>query len=230
MVTLFITVSALAIVFILGIGFFFWRRSAPETSDNMLPPVIDARSLFADPAADAAAEQERLQAAAGEHTRELISRAQNGEREALADATQTPNAETYDRVLTTLVSSADTDAKLTALMSYITRNEFSVNVALAKAVIASWQKSPDRHSTSKALHFVALSDDATLYEETVEIALELWRRGKLENVSPVELKALFEGEFWILSARTRSSGAGFVLKRTLDKARNELEKVSEARA
>ena len=40
----------------------------------------------------------------------------------------------------------------------------------------------------------------------------------VRDVSAEELRALFDGEFWILSARTRSSGAGFVLKRTLESA------------
>src|SRR6185436_4016064 len=80
-----------------------------------------------------------------------------------------------------------------------------------------------RDGTAKALHFAALSDDADLYGGTVELALELWRDGKLTNVSADELRALFDGEFWILSARTRSSGAGFVLKRSLANARRELE-------
>jgi hypothetical protein len=53
--------------------------------------------------------------------------------------------------------------------------------------------------------------------------LQLWRAAKLGDISPVELRALFDGEFWVLSSRSRSSGAGFVLKRTLDGARRELE-------
>src|SRR5204862_351031 len=94
---------------------------------------------------------------------------------------------------------------------------------LANAAVASWQRSPDKQGTAKALHFAALSDNADLYGQTVELALELWRKGKLANVSATELRALFDGEFWILSARTRSSGAGFVLKRTLANARREFE-------
>jgi len=62
----------------------------------------------------------------------------------------------------------------------------------------------------------------------VEKALGLWRERKLADISPVELRALFEGEFWGLSSRTRSSGAGFVLKRTLDGARRELEAAATA--
>jgi hypothetical protein len=60
----------------------------------------------------------------------------------------------------------------------------------------------------------------------VEKALGLRREQKLADISPAELRALFDGEFWVLSSRTRSSGAGFVLKRTLKNARRELEAAS----
>lgn len=153
----------------------------------------------------------------------LIERARNGEQAALADAHQTKDNALYDRVLSELVKLADSDPKLLALQSYVTRNELPVNVELASAVVASWQKSPDRSGTSKALHFAALSDDANVYGGAVEQALAFWREGRLPDVSALELRALFDGEFWILSSRTRSSGTGFVLKRTLETARRELE-------
>ena len=133
------------------------------------------------------------------------------------------DANLYDRVLVELVRSAASDAKLLSLMSYVTQNELPVNRALATAVIAAWKKSPDRAGTAKALHFAALSDDPELYRQTVEQAIELRREGKLADVLPADLRALFDGEFWILSSRTRSSGAGFVLKRTLESARRELD-------
>jgi len=69
----------------------------------------------------------------------------------------------------------------------------------------------------------ALSDDAQLYEDAVQTALRFWRESKPVATSAAELKALFESEFWVLSSGTRSSGAGFVLKRTLANARRELE-------
>src|SRR5204863_9423909 len=109
---------------------------------------------------------------------------------------------------------------------YAPQTELPVNVPLARAAVTSWQAHPDRSSTAKALHFAALSNDADLYRQGVEDALKFWREGKLANVSTAELRALFDGEFWILSARTRSSGAGFVLKRTLANARRELESTS----
>jgi hypothetical protein len=78
------------------------------------------------------------------------------------------------------------------------------------------------------LHFAALSDDAETYRKAVELAFNLWRDGKLHDVSARELQALFNGEFWVLSSGVRSSGNGFVLKRTLSSARRELEGTTDS--
>jgi hypothetical protein len=98
-----------------------------------------------------------------------------------------------------------------------------VNTALARAIFNSWRRSPDRSSTAKALHIIALANDASLYTEAVETAMAFWREGKLTCTTPEELRALLEGEFWLLSSNVRSSGAGFLLKRTLASVRRELE-------
>jgi hypothetical protein len=73
------------------------------------------------------------------------------------------------------------------------------------------------------LHVAALSNDAAVYQTAVETALEFWRGGLLSEVSAQELRAILEGEFWILSSPARSSGAGFLLKRALAVARRELK-------
>jgi hypothetical protein len=125
-------------------------------------------------------------------------------------------------VLNELVTQTKGNAALLSLMSYVAQHELRVTRALATAAVSSWSAAPDRSTTAKALHFAALSDEADLYRETVDQALQFWRAGKLK-ISAVELRTLFDGEFWILSSRSRSSGAGFVLKRTLDSARRELE-------
>lgn len=222
-------IIALAIFLIVGIGLYFWQRSAPGETVQVLPPPPDFRGLFEEASPAGKDEVRRLAAVAREgEASSLIVRAQNGERSALGDANSAGDANLYDRVLSELVTVSDSDPKLLSLMSHITKNELPVNNTLAAAAVASWQKSPDRHGTSKALHFAALSDSAELYRETVEQSLQLWREGKLADVSAVELRALIDGEFWILSSRTRSSGAGFVLKRTLDSARRELEAAAGA--
>ena len=214
---------ALAIFSIIGIGLYLWQRSAPSEAVPVLPPLPDFRGLFeeAPPGKD---ESRRLALAAREaEAASLIARAQSGERAVLVEANRLGNPDLYDRVLSELVKLSDSDPKLLSLMSHVAKNELPVNKTLAAAAVASWQKSPDRHGTSKALHFAALSDNAELYQKAVELSLEFWREGRLADISAIELRALFDGEFWILSSRTRSSGAGFVLKRSLDSARRELE-------
>jgi hypothetical protein len=222
MVTLFIT--ALAIVFIIGIGFYFLLRSPADSGERVLPPSPDFHGLFGEDPAHNQVERNRLAAAAREtEASSLIDRACCGDRSALVEANRNGDAELCHRVLNELVARADSDAAVLSLMSYVAQNELRVNPSLANAAVNLWKASPDRSSMAKALHFAALSDDADIYRETVEHGLQFWRDGKLKDISAVEMRALFDGEFWILSSRTRSSGAGFVLKRTLDSARRELE-------
>lgn len=89
--------------------------------------------------------------------------------------------------------------------------------------IRTFQKSPNRTSTAKLLHVAALSDDAKNYGRAVELVLMSWRDGSLSDLSANELQSLFNSEYWVLSSRTRTSGAGFVLKRTLANANGELQ-------
>jgi hypothetical protein len=50
-----------------------------------------------------------------------------------------------------------------------------------------------------------------------------WRDGSLADLSAKDLQSLFNSEYWVLSSRTRTSGAGFVLKETLSSANRELQ-------
>ena len=221
MVTLLIT--ALALLAIVGIGLYYWQKPPVDYSENILPPSPDPRGLFADDAASAEEETRQLELAASQRNESLISRAQSGEHLALQEAHESGDPDLYERVLNELVQAVHTEPELLALMNYVTENELPVDATLAQAAVASWKESPDRSGTARALHFAALSDDADVYRGAVENALGLWREQKLNNIAATELQALFEGEFWILSSRSRSSGAGFVLKRTLENARRELE-------
>ena len=94
---------------------------------------------------------------------------------------------------------------------------------LAEALMESFPETADRDSALELLHTAALSDDADVYCRAVETAMRAWREQKLAGLSPSELQALFTSEFWVMSSGTRSSGAGFVLKRTLSSAQRELE-------
>jgi hypothetical protein len=113
------------------------------------------------------------------------------------------------------------------LASYIVRHDLPVNKTLAEKFVELWRQAPDRESTAKMLHLAALSDNADTYRSAVASALDYRRNGKLTTITKEELKAIIEGEYWLLSSNTRSSGAGFVLKQTLTNARRELEAAHE---
>lgn len=223
MVIIFITAFALvfAILLISGIAIYFWQQSAHNNSERVLPPSPDFYGLFS-PSKTEMKTQEEVERAE-RLAASLLDRARAGDKAALIEAKANGDADLYDQILNEFVEPLDSDAALVSLMSFVVKNELRVSPALAKKAVAAWRDSPSRPGTAKALHFAALSDDAELYDATVQAALALWREGKLANVGADELRALFDGEFWILSARTRSSGAGFVLKRTLADARRELE-------
>jgi hypothetical protein len=219
-------ITALAILTVIGIALYFSLKPKPAESEQFLPPPPNARGLFADEVDRALLEEQSATGAA--HAESLVARARNGERSALAVARQSGDKDLYNRALTELVNQASSESKLLAVMSYVTQYNFPVNQTLAEAVLDSWRTSPDRQSTAKALHFAALSNNAGLFRKAVEEALKLWREGKLSDLSPDELRALFDGEFWVLSSGIRSSGAGFVLKQTLADARRELEAAMRA--
>jgi hypothetical protein len=73
------------------------------------------------------------------------------------------------------------------------------------------------------LHVAALSDNAKTYGQAIELVLRSWHEGNLTDLSAREIQALFNSEYWVLSSKARTSGAGFVLKQTLSNANRELE-------
>jgi hypothetical protein len=219
MVTLLFT--AIFIIGLLAITLYFWVPRVKGNEQSLLPPPNPPRGLFSEddtgrPLLPSPSNDDERQ------HKSLIERAKAGDKSVLPE-TQAFGNQFYSEVLSQLVADANSAPTLLALASYVTRNDLPVNNALAEAVIRNWKDSPDRSSTATAMHLAALADDADLYRSTVEAALDFWRRGVPSDITSAELGALFDGEFWVLSARTRSSGAGFVLKRTLANARRELE-------
>ena len=226
MVTILIT--SLFILAFLAIAVYFWQKPASSIDAEALPPP-PGRGLFIDATPDSqAVGQARADvdseapAKAAAKRRELLDRAQAGEKSTLLEA-RIEDAELYEEALNSLVAGADSDPKLLALISYVARHELRVNQNLAEKVMDSYKRAPDRSSTSKMLHIAALSDDAAVYQSAVETALELWRERRLSEMSAQELRSILEGEFWVLSSNTRSSGAGFLLKSALRGAHRELE-------
>ncbi|HKR13043.1 MAG TPA: hypothetical protein VJT15_13370 [Pyrinomonadaceae bacterium] len=101
----------------------------------------------------------------------------------------------------------------------ITQEDFEAAIA----AIRNFQQFPNRTSTTKLLHVAALTDDAKNFGRAIELVLMSWRDGSLSDISAKDLQAVFNSEYWVLSSRTRTSGAGFVLKQTLSNANRELE-------
>jgi len=216
--------TAIFVIGLLAIPLFFWALRARGSGENALPPREPPRGLFSDKDGFESAVLPPAEPDDRESQRHSLSeRAKAGDKSSLAEAYALGDRKFYDEVLDELTMNADRDPKLLALASYVTRNELPVNRKLAEALISSWKVSPGRSSTATTLHLTALADDAELYQSAVEATLEFWRQGLLPEVSAAELRALFDGEFWVLSALTRGSGAGFILKRKLASVRRELE-------
>jgi hypothetical protein len=222
MVTFLIT--SFVILAFIAIAIYFWQKPASQPETELLPP-SPGRGLFVDgplsghTAAPASIEAES-EATKANRT-QLIERAKSGEKSVLEETRN--NAELYEELLNLLVADADSDPKLLSLVSYVTRHELPVNKKLAESVIDSYKNAPDRHATAKMLHIAALSDDAAVYQRAAEVALKFWRAGRVPEISALELRSILDGEFWILSSPTRSSGAGFLLKQALAGARRELD-------
>ena len=109
-----------------------------------------------------------------------------------------------------------------------TSEEREAKRAAAQEFSETWKQTPDRTSTARMLHLAAEADDAELYNNAVELALNAWLQGTLSGFLAADLYNLLNSEYWLLSSRTRSSGAGFILKRTLSRAKRELESVNQA--
>jgi hypothetical protein len=212
MVTLLIT--SVLFLGLVAIAIYFWQKPA-KSQTIPLPPATPPRGLFSE--TQLVAEEPVSEIDSHE---DLVSRAQEGDLKVLSEASGLP---IYSDVLDILVSQSASEPKLLSLASYVKQNQLQVNGSLADAMFRSWAAAPSRQSTPKMLHFAALTDNPELYRKAVETAMSYWREGKLSDISTIELLALFNGEFWVLSSGVRNSGNGFILKRTLSSARRELE-------
>ncbi len=210
-------ITSVLLFTLIAAAIYLWQKPS-RTSDSMELPMREARSLFDNP-------EEILEMSdphdVEDQRKAVFERASSGEKESLVEATKI-DSELYDNCLNSLLTQCEHASQLQSLLSYIVRHELSVNTNLATAFIALWQSSPERGNTAKMLHVAALSDDAETYRKAVELILTKWREGKLPDISAIELQSLFSSEFWVLSSRTRSSGAGFLLKRTLSSVQREL--------
>lgn len=220
-----IVIIAISFFVILVAAFTVYRRRIrlDATGDRELAP-LRFDGLFADQvSALQPAELESATCASAART-ELIERSRHGDQETLSEAHSTGDAVLYGEVLDALIESTSSSQEtFEALVSRISKSsELRGNKRLAQRSIDSWKTSTDRRSTAQMLHIAALSDDAAVYEQAVEVVFECWQRGSLEQYSSEELVELFESQYWILAPEARRGGAGFALKRKLAGVRREL--------
>ena len=226
MVTLLIT----SFFLLAGITYavYLWQRpSSHREAELNFPPPPRAAGLFDDANLNESSPPSELSGGdvvSDKRRQALLTRAAAGDKATLVDAQSSPDATLYDEVLNRLIEAANSDAALLALVSYIARSDahLRVNRRLAERFSESWETAPDRNSTAKMLHVAALAGDANLYQRAIETAYQFWREGRLQGISPDELRQLIESEFWILAPPVRNSGAGFVLKRKLAQLRRQL--------
>ncbi len=232
MVTFLFTV--IFIIGVLAVALYFWQRPKQKTLDPFaseatpLPPP-QSSGLFSDNGSHQAVAgivDREAQVAASEDLATLIARARNDDKSALQDANTREDKAVYEEVLNVFVEQASSDPQLLSLVSFVVGNDLKVNKRLAEVIIESWKIAPDKSSTARMLHIAALSDDVRTYQNAVETSLHFWLAGRLTGISPVELRSLLDGEFWVLSSSARNTGAGFILKRTLASARRELQRAA----
>ncbi|HEX8653223.1 MAG TPA: hypothetical protein VF708_20585 [Pyrinomonadaceae bacterium] len=230
MVTVLIT--SFLLIAAISYAFYCWQRTPSErdAEQGRIPPRFGG--LFSvdtveEPQAGRA--PVKANSVTSEARAALHERAARSDRTALSDAAACGDAALYDEILNALVERADSDQKLLALVSHITRSEeLRVNRRLAEAFIEAWKTSPDRGALPKMLHVAALADDAALYQKAIETAFQFWRERRLAGISAQELRTLMESEYWLLTTGVRNSGAGFVLKLKLAGLRRELAAAIES--
>lgn len=222
-----VLVTSFLLLAAISYALYRWQRaSALEEPQPALETRPRGSALFSaispeQQAALVAADEEAERASARSA---LLARARQGEVKALDEAARADDAGLYDEALDALTdSAADSDARLLSLVSHIARHEgLRVNRKLAAKFLEGWKREPGHATTARMLHIVALAGDAALYGEAVEEVAERWRTGGVPGLSAAELQQLVESEYWVLPAASRSSGAGFVLKRTIAGLRRQL--------
>ena len=225
MIALFI----IAFFLLAATAYTFYRRqhASPDYRAELQTRHMSPRSLFDHQETDAA-NQLLLSAQASKQTEErnasFLKRAAVGDLTVLTETQSANDSALYRSVLHGLLEWVGTsEANLRSLASYVVKNAgLRGNAELAEAYAKLWQQHPDRESTAQLLNLAALSDDAKTFEQAIEATSDFLLKDYLNGISPEELSALIESEYWVLSSAARSTGAGFVLKQKLATVREEL--------
>jgi len=202
------------------ISFATYRWLLQSKSNHLIEegeqPPLPPKFLFA-PDEKALAEFQKSEEEARNKNRKLslVNKARSGDKDALIEAWSFDERGFYDEILDALVEQTKTDEELWSLTAFINNESLRANSNLARKCLESFQVNPTRQLLGKMFHVAALSDDADLFQTTIETTIKFWQEEKLAGVSREEIREIAESEFWVLSQEARNSGAGFLLKKTL---------------
>ncbi|HJZ68015.1 MAG TPA: hypothetical protein VKF81_07835 [Blastocatellia bacterium] len=210
---------------------YLWQRTSNKSSAELEIEPRRFAGLFADRRSSAASASAKAKTDTSQLRANLIGRARDGDLTTLSEASSSRDTALYGEVLDALIDSAyGSQEKLSALVNRISNsNELRANKQLAEQVLATWKAAPDRRSTTEMIHVAALSDDAEVYQQAIELVTSFWQQGKLREFRGEELVELFNSQYWILAHEARRGGAGFALKRKLAGVRRELAAATPAR-
>jgi hypothetical protein len=213
-----------------GLALYFWQRAGRDNNIDKLAPPPGVRGLFPDQYAESEPAASAKEEAARRRER-LLERAALADPSALDEAHRAGDRDLYNEVLDELTRQAETShERLRALVAHITESKtLRSNARLAQMLIESFKHNPDRRAIADMLHIAALADDAAIYEQAVEEAVEFWRRGQPSELTAENLLALVESQYWVLSPEARRSGAGFALRQSLERCRRQLVQAARAR-
>lgn len=220
---LFISILLLAVA---ALALHRWKlRTAPKEPDSF-PEQRSFDGLFAEQHAEEMKllKQAEAERRAQEERRRLLNRAAEGDKTALDEAHMRGDAEFYREVLRTLVAHVDGDEdELRSIADHIVDSRaLRSSGEFAGMMIERLSAAPDQSSLVCALHLAALSDDAAVFKQAVEVALNLFGEGRLPGLSAGEFLAAIESAYWLIEAEVRSSGSGFLLKRLIIDVRRGL--------
>lgn len=180
------------------------------------------KGLFDNQSAREIEEQEREFRFQQKHSA-LCERATHFDLTALEEALG--HAALYQEILDIFINRGlESQENFQTLVSHLAKSrELRANARLAELMIETFNNSPNIRTLSQMLHLTALAGDAALYEKSIESAVEFWKKGLLPHLLAMDLRALIESEYWLLSSEARRSGAGFTLKERLVRLRRDLD-------
>lgn len=84
-----------------------------------------------------------------------------------------------------------------------------------------WQISPSRANTVELFYLASQSENGKVYRETSGEILELWKKGRIDDLKSHDLAQLLESHFWLLPEKERTSGDKFWLQNEIASLRRE---------